>query len=281
MNYSELYENKLRGTFDFPIELYYVDPLFSRYQMPLHWHFEYELILIQKGEFELTLNGEVYHMKKGDTAFIGGGVVHGGTPDECIYECIVFDLEKFMKNSPMPSKQADDFLNNYSGKYHIFNDEEDASKLIDSLFEAMELENRGYEWTTVGLMWQLIGNLTGNGSYSESVSAYEATKLKSVLSYIKNNFGNAVSLEALAKQANMSPKYFCRYFAKVTGKTPIEYLNYYRIEIACERLLMTNESITGIALSCGFNDMSYFSKTFAKYKDMSPSKYRTSKWPIK
>ena len=49
MNYSALYENKKRGTFDFPIELYYVDSASARYQMPLHWHLEYELILIMEG----------------------------------------------------------------------------------------------------------------------------------------------------------------------------------------------------------------------------------------
>ena len=38
MNYSELHEDKKRGTFDFPIELYYVEPGAPRYQMPLHWN---------------------------------------------------------------------------------------------------------------------------------------------------------------------------------------------------------------------------------------------------
>ena len=49
MNYSELHEDKKRGTFDFPIELYYVEPGAPRYQMPLHWHLEYELILVLQG----------------------------------------------------------------------------------------------------------------------------------------------------------------------------------------------------------------------------------------
>ena len=55
--------------------------------------------------------------------------------------------------------------------------------------------------------------------------------------------------------------------------TPIEYLNYYRIEIACEQLIITNKNITDIAYDCGFNDVSYFTKVFKKYKDTVPSKY--------
>ena len=88
------------------------------------------------------------------------------------------------------------------------------------------------------------------------------------------NYKNEVTLQELATLAGMSPKYFCRAFSQMTGKTPIEYLNYYRIEQAGERLIFTENSITEIALDCGFHDMSYFSKTFSRYKGLSPSAFR-------
>ena len=53
----------------------------------------------------------------------------------------------------------------------------------------------------------------------------------------------------------------------------IEYLNFYRIEIACEQLLSTDLSVTDIAINCGFNDVSYFIKTFKKYKGITPKQY--------
>ncbi len=83
-----------------------------------------------------------------------------------------------------------------------------------------------------------------------------------------------MSLEELAAIAQMSPKYFCRAFSQMTGRTPVEYLNYYRIEQAGEQLVMTENSVTEIALNCGFHDMSYFSKTFIRYKGVSPRTYR-------
>ena len=61
----------------------------------------------------------------------------------------------------------------------------------------------------------------------------------------------------------------------MTRRSPIDYLNYYRIETACLRLSSTEESITDIAYGCGFNDLSYFIKIFKKYKGVSPRKYRT------
>ena len=61
----------------------------------------------------------------------------------------------------------------------------------------------------------------------------------------------------------------------MTGKPPIEYLNEYRIEKAVRKLRLTNLSITDIAFSCGFSDLSYFIKTFKKTKGVSPGKYRS------
>ena len=59
----------------------------------------------------------------------------------------------------------------------------------------------------------------------------------------------------------------------MTHRTPIDYLNYYRIEQACFKLATSNDSIAEIGMSCGFNDESYFIKTFKKYKGVTPKKY--------
>ena len=276
MNYSELYENKKRGTFDFPIELYYVDSASARYHMPLHWHLEYELILVLKGSFELSLDGKSYMMNAGNCAWIGDGVVHGGIPHDCVYECVVFDLGTLLHDTPVCSRSAAEFLADENGYTGIFEAGSKQAKLADKIFESMEKEQKGYEWTTVGLMWQLMGSLINTKAKNISLSKNrrQIIRLKNVLTYIRNNYESPITLAELADVAGMVPRYFCRAFSDMTGKTPIEYLNYYRIESAGERLLLTDESITDIALSCGFNDMSYFSKTFSRYKGMSPSIYR-------
>ena len=71
----------------------------------------------------------------------------------------------------------------------------------------------------------------------------------------------------------MNANYFCRAFKEFTGMTPVEYLNFYRIESACEQISKMEENITNIAFLCGFNDFSYFIKVFKKFKGVTPSKY--------
>ena len=51
MKFLASHESSTRGTFDFPIELYYVDKMHPRYEMPFHWHMEFELMLVLSGEF--------------------------------------------------------------------------------------------------------------------------------------------------------------------------------------------------------------------------------------
>ena len=81
----------------------------------------------------------------------------------------------------------------------------------------------------------------------------------------------------MATAAGISRKYFSEYFKKVSGKSPFEYLTSYRIERASELLLHTDLPITQIALDCGFNDLSYFIKTFKKQTEITPAKWRHEK----
>jgi AraC-like DNA-binding protein len=78
----------------------------------------------------------------------------------------------------------------------------------------------------------------------------------------------------MAKAAGMSSKYFCYFFKEMTGKTPVEYLNGFRVEKASRKLLYSDLSVTEIAYLCGFNDLSYFIKTFKRQKGVSPAKFR-------
>lgn len=73
MRYLASHERAVRGTFDFPIALYYVDPQHPRYEMPFHWHMEHELILVLSGTFALSLNGEPFTLSAGDCALVADG----------------------------------------------------------------------------------------------------------------------------------------------------------------------------------------------------------------
>ena len=78
----------------------------------------------------------------------------------------------------------------------------------------------------------------------------------------------------MAGQINLSPTYLSKKFRKVTGVTFKEYVNYIRIKQAVQALLTTDDSITKIAVDCGFNSSNYFKDIFRKINGVSPRAFR-------
>lgn len=280
MRYLASHENTTRGTSDFPLELYYVDMTHPRYEMPFHWHIEYELLLVLQGDFALMVDGQSYTLHAGDAAFLSSGAVHGGIPSDCVYECLVFDLNRLLENygGLFRQKYAD-----------LFDPETQISvlhtagtpccRLISDIFSAMKHKKNGYEFFTIGMLWQLFGQILAEHSYTVTApsarrSAQDAAQIKQVLNFIRKHYDSRLTLSDLADVLGISPEHFCRIFHAVTGKSPIDYLNYYRVECACELLCTSSDSITEIAYSCGFRDLSYFNRIFHRYKNISPGRYR-------
>lgn len=278
MKYIDYKERKEQGTFNFPIAYYRQTPYSPRYAMQYHWHPHCEIIRISAGTFHLNLENNIQTYHAGDIIFISGGMLHGGTPQNCIYECIVFDLQILMKDNHACSKTIQDIT---SGKIAIFPllSEKSAriEPLVTALCHTMSGKKQGYEFMVQGYLYHLLGIIIEEGLYEETaisqISAERVDSIKKVLDYIADYYPNVITLEELAQIAGMNPRYFCRYFRKMTDRTPIDYLNYYRIECACEMLTTKDISVRDVSISCGFNDESYFIKTFHKYKDVTPKQY--------
>lgn len=283
LKYLDYREDKRQGTFDFPIDFYHVESSHSRYQMPYHWHPEYEIIRIIDGRFQLTIDGRSIAAVKGDVLFIQGGTLHGGVPDECIYECIVFDMRLLIGNNKVCSKQLQQLIRDeISVNLVLSNQSILFQRPIDDLFMAMAEKKPGYEFLTQGSLFIILGIIFEEQSYqinatsAPSASSLQIKRFKDVLNYIEEHYTETISLDTMAKVAGFSSRYFCRFFRKMTQCTPTEYLNYYRIECACEQLADTQYTITEVALNCGFNDISYFIKAFHKAKGVTPKQYKES-----
>jgi len=279
MHYLEYNEKKQHGTADFPIECYHVDEQHPRYHMPFHWHKELEIIRILEGRLILCLDDEEITAKAGDVIFINEGVIHGGFPENCIYECIVFDMKPLLMHTDacrrylcQISHQHITVKNHFTKEYRTF------LQIAEHLFESVQKKVPGSELSTVGTLYEIFGIIFEYHHYTKTANPSDhvlrkTAVMKQVLEYIDQNYSSTITLQDLSKIAGMSPKYFCRYFHAVIRKTPMDYVNYYRIERSCYLLSTMDLSVTETAFQCGFNDSSYFVKTFRKYKGMTPRQY--------
>lgn len=99
-------------------------------------------------------------------------------------------------------------------------------------------------------------------------------RLDRVLEYIAANLSQPLSLMEIAVVADMSVYHFARLFKCSTGLSPHQYVLAQRIDRAKNLLLGGIGSVIDVALASGFNDHSYFSKTFRKATGISPMCYR-------
>jgi transcriptional regulator, AraC family len=274
-------EVKQRGRFDFPVEFYHVDYRHPRFNMPHHWHIEYEIIRIQKGVFHINLNETGIHAKTGDIIFIRDGIVHGGHPesDACVYDCVVFNMHQLLKN--MNSEDVSSLLTHDIHINNVFTaDHPEVQQAVKVLLQTLRRQKKGHEFIVTGMLYAFLGIVLEKGLYhhanTEMLDSNRRSiqQLKEAFLLIDKAYATPLTLKDLADAVGLSPNYFCKFFLKMTHRSPIDYLNYYRIETACIRLSTTDASITDIAYSCGFNDLSYFIKTFKKYKATSPRKFR-------
>jgi AraC-like DNA-binding protein len=99
-------------------------------------------------------------------------------------------------------------------------------------------------------------------------------ELDRAIIYIKKNLIDNLTLNEIAKSANLSPNYFVRKFKEYTGYAPLQYVTVMKMERAKYLIEQSNEPIGYIMEKLGYLDSAHFSKLFKKYCGYSPKKYR-------
>lgn len=273
-------DRKQHGTLEFPVEYYYVDSKHPQYQMPFHWHNEWEILRVLAGTLHISLDDEQYSLGEGDTLLIRGGVLHGGEPENCIYECLVFDLYGIFRTLEMVKPYLRPFYRQtcLPKSFYPAGGSGEAERILGELLAVFSTDNVCPELETVAGLGRLFAWIKKQGAYETLSQAEGVTsstdRLKPVLEYIESHYAAAITLDDLAAVAGMNPKYFCRVFRSLTHHSPVDYLNFYRIEQAANLLDSTDLPVTEVGSRCGFFESSYFTKVFKKYKGTTPVAYR-------
>jgi len=278
MRYVEYKEHRKHGSFDFPFAFYNVAKNHPRYHMPHHWHPEFELLRVVSGSLVMQLDGVEIKGNAGDYFLITGGIVHSYTPYDCHYECVVFDMTFFVKEHSSRSQKLFDiaYQNKILNSYYPVKTQKETA-VFNNIFDALATRNLGFELIVQGEFYRFFGLAFQNNLFSKDEKLPDHLRkmkqFKSAISFIQQHYSEDITLDDIADSVHMNANYFCRFFKSFVHQTPVQYLNYYRIESSCEKLASTSLSITEVAFACGFNDVSYFIKVFKKYKGLTPTDY--------
>ncbi|USG66572.1 AraC family transcriptional regulator [Brevibacillus ruminantium] len=99
-------------------------------------------------------------------------------------------------------------------------------------------------------------------------------RIEKVITYIKENSEQKLTLDQLAAVSNFSKYHFARIFTAIVGVTPVAFVNRVRVQKAASQLVETDQAILAIANQCGFESLSTFHALFKKYYAKTPSEVR-------
>ncbi len=105
-------------------------------------------------------------------------------------------------------------------------------------------------------------------------SGFSASQYECALNFIKQNYGQSISVEDIARSAGLSRTHFSRLFRHVVGQTPYRFLMSFRVERAQEMMRDEGRGLADIAFACGFSDQAHLSRSFVKETGRSPSAWR-------
>lgn len=248
----------------------------------LHQHDEIQISFIEQGKGTLLVGDSISSYTTNDIFIIGSNLPHAFKSEENTLEkskmlSLFFTKDSFgdaffEKNEFIELKQI---FKKLEQGLRIENRKEQIIKLFKSLKKATKLERFIFLLKILKAISSAETKPLSNFVYQKKYSDIEGKKLRTIFEYTIANSHTKISLEEIANVANMTKNAFCTYFKKHTNKTYVSFLTELRIENACKLLQSQKDnSITDIAFTSGFTNISNFNRKFKEIKKTTPLKYR-------
>ena len=278
------------GTTAFPIACYEDD--FSVADVPWHWHDEWEAVLLTQGSCLVAAGNHKATLRAGEGFFVHSGALHGCWDIEnsgCRFHSMVFHprLVGSSLDSIFHQQFVQPLLDHPGPELIVLHPDipwqKQALTLLEDAWQQFVLESPGFPFRVRNdlseLIWLLYCHLSPAASTVSSKNLRDAQRIKIMLTCIHSRYASELNTAAIAASASVSESECLRCFRSTIGTTPIQYLKHYRIQQAACLLTETHAKISDIAAACGFQDMSYFTRTFRKMMGCVPTEYRKNASP--
>ncbi|WP_042476415.1 AraC family transcriptional regulator [Bacillus ndiopicus] len=253
--------------------------------IPLHWHEEFQFILVVKGEAIFQVNEEQLVIRQGEGLFINSGCLHMAKEKKqsnCVYVCLNVSPHFILSQElytiyVVPYMQATNLSYVFLKANELW-----GANILDAILQIKqltELKPQHFEFEITIQLTNIWKNLIINGFQPEYVQTemVKNQRMKQMLSWIHLHYAEKISLEDIAKVGHLSRSECCRYFKRILNTTPLNYVVDYRIQKSITLLHQAECNITEIAFQVGFNSTSYFIEKFRKSMSMTPLVYKKYK----
>lgn len=247
-----------------------------------HFHPELEIVYIKQGSGKRHIGNHISYYNGGDLIFLGPNLPHYGFTDRlsgASSEIVVQMKESFLGKNffglPEMSNILQLFERSKAGLSFYGNTKNEVGARLDDLFYMNEFD----KLIAFLNILQILANskeynVLNAAGVSLIIQGQNTHKIDTIYKYVRAHFTEAIQLEEIAAEANMTVPSFCRYFKKTTGKTFTEFVNEFRIVHACKLLSEEKHTIADVCFESGFNNFSHFNRLFKEKTGKSPNTYR-------
>jgi len=247
-----------------------------------HYHPEIELIFVCGGSGKRQIGSNISYFSDGDLVLMGTNLPHCGMTNENTnndYEMVIQFKPDFLGEEiwNLPEMQKITILLEKAKAGIVFSEKikkEIGLKIVE-MHESSALDKL---MKFLKILEDLASTneyrILNAGKYYLQTQVEDNERINHIFNFVKDHFKEPITLEEISDLANMKVPSFCRYFKKITNKTFTQFVNEYRITHSLKLLAEQPLSITEVCFESGFNNFSYFNKTFKEYMGKSPSQYR-------
>lgn len=237
----------------------------SRNKHP-NWHENIELLQAIEGSGYVHCGADTHPFSQGDIFVVNADILHSiGTDDRLVYRCLIID-NSFITANGIPI-DAIHFQSTIHDPVLFACFEQIANRYLD-------LDPNEYQ-TILALRIEVLHlmQLLCKNYSSPRLADPSNTYVKATIHYLRQHLAETIHLDLLSGEIGLSKYHLCRIFKQATGKTIVEALNLMRCTEA-QRLIEGGIAVGAAAEACGFNNLSYFTRTFASCFGKVPSAFK-------
>jgi AraC-like DNA-binding protein len=246
-----------------------------------HLHPEYEIVYVEAVGGPRHVGSHISKYAGSDLVFIGPNIPHlnfdFGVHSEC--EQIVIQMKENFLGEPFFNNPEIAAIKQLFKKacYGLSFYGETKAKAAEALKKLQGL-NRFDQLLSLLQIFQLLATTDEVEVLNHIPAANKAfvkqqKRMDLIYKYVEDNYNLKPDVNQVAQLVYLTPAAFCRYFKKQTRLTFTGFVNQYRINEA-KNLLLQDKTITETCYATGFEQLSYFNKTFKKLCGENPSAFK-------
>jgi len=264
---------------ELPIKVFFASIDSSSY----HWHYDYELMLVLKGNINVYMDAQCYTLRAGDIILFNSKSIHGLKKAIDNNICLFIQIyPSILDSADLKNRTYNFYLNSANPNIRVKKDYYWFKKTVASIGIAHFTENESQKYRLKSYVYTLLADLFDYTvydiqQYAKNVSTYDNTEMFiRIITFIEENYNSDSLTEDLCRAVGMSQPTLYRFLKNSTGLTIKDVVRSFKTEKAKNLLKTTNKSISFISQECGYSNEMTFYRCFKKDTGLTPNEYRLS-----